>query len=164
VLAMLFARAEERPFHLPGGDGTVIMVAGVWAALLVFYRLLDTPSTNLRGANLATNVGLKWGIFVALGSAIALAVGGSRVRAANHPEPALLTEPKAPPAGRGSQGARSPTPGPGPQDQAPGTAATTALPARGGTRRRGTREEPFEGQLTIEDADPPEPPTLEHER
>src|SRR6266576_3437839 len=32
VLAMLFARAEGRDFHLPGGDGTIVMIAGGWAA------------------------------------------------------------------------------------------------------------------------------------
>jgi hypothetical protein len=28
VLVLLFARGERRAFHLPGGDGTVIMAAG----------------------------------------------------------------------------------------------------------------------------------------
>jgi hypothetical protein len=28
VLALLFARGERRAFHLPGGDGTVILAAG----------------------------------------------------------------------------------------------------------------------------------------
>src|ERR1700709_2713199 len=40
VLAMLFARAEGRRFQLPGGDGTIVTIAGAWAALLIFYRLL----------------------------------------------------------------------------------------------------------------------------
>src|SRR5438874_330446 len=31
VLVLLFMRAERRAFHLPGGDGTVILAAGVWA-------------------------------------------------------------------------------------------------------------------------------------
>ena len=34
VLAMLFARGEGRGFHLPGGDGLIIMIAGGWAAFL----------------------------------------------------------------------------------------------------------------------------------
>jgi len=43
VLALLHARAEGKRFHLPFGDGTVVLVAGVWAALLIAARLLDRP-------------------------------------------------------------------------------------------------------------------------
>jgi hypothetical protein len=43
VLALLRARAEGRHFHLPFGDGTVIMVAAGWAALLIVTRLFDRP-------------------------------------------------------------------------------------------------------------------------
>src|SRR6058998_756077 len=44
VIAMLFARAERREFRLPGGDGTIAMIAGGWAAVLIFYRVFDRPS------------------------------------------------------------------------------------------------------------------------
>jgi len=43
VLALLKARAEGRRFHLPCGDGTVILVAAGWAALLIASRLFDRP-------------------------------------------------------------------------------------------------------------------------
>jgi hypothetical protein len=43
VLALLRARAQGRRFHLPFGDGTVIMIAGLWAALLILVRLFDRP-------------------------------------------------------------------------------------------------------------------------
>jgi hypothetical protein len=43
VLALLRARARGRRFHLPFGDGTVILAAGCWAALLVLVRLFDRP-------------------------------------------------------------------------------------------------------------------------
>jgi hypothetical protein len=43
LLALLHARAQGKRFHLPFGDGTVILVAGIWAALLVTARLLDRP-------------------------------------------------------------------------------------------------------------------------
>ena len=33
VLYLVFARGEGKAFHLPGGDGTVILAAGVWATL-----------------------------------------------------------------------------------------------------------------------------------
>lgn len=91
VLALLFARGERRAFHLPGGDGTAIAGAGVWAALLIVWRLFDKPELG-RGVS----VGLAWGIFVALAAAAFLAVAGNRLRAARRPEPPL--ERAAPPA------------------------------------------------------------------
>jgi len=83
VLALLLARAEQRPFHLPGGDGTVIFAAGVWATLLIFYRVFDRPDISGDGGT----VGIQWGFFVAFVSAGALAVAGQRIRAAHRPEP-----------------------------------------------------------------------------
>ena len=43
VLALLFARAEGRRFHLPFGDGTAIAAAGIWAGALIVARLFDRP-------------------------------------------------------------------------------------------------------------------------
>ena len=43
VLALLFARAEGKRFHLPFGDGTVIAAAGIWAGALIVARLFDRP-------------------------------------------------------------------------------------------------------------------------
>jgi hypothetical protein len=88
VLGMLFARAEGRAFQLPGGDGTIVMLAGCWAALLIFYRTLDKP--GLHGTQRITaTVGVQWGIFVALAAAGLLAYAGSRMRAARRREPPL---------------------------------------------------------------------------
>jgi hypothetical protein len=89
LLAMLFARGERRAFHLPGGDGFIVMLGGIWTAVLIFYRMLDTPSTTHAGSVLVTQVGLKWGIFFAMAAAVGLAVAGFRVRAAHRPEPPL---------------------------------------------------------------------------
>ncbi|MDX6580392.1 MAG: hypothetical protein QOJ47_1941, partial [Gaiellales bacterium] len=75
VLALLFARAERRDFHLPGGDGTVVMLAGAWAALLLVWRLFDKPGITTRGV--AANVGVQWGIFFALAAAGFLTYAGS---------------------------------------------------------------------------------------
>ena len=83
VIALLLARADERPFHLPGGDGTVIFAAGVWATLLIFYRVFDRPDISGDGGT----VGIQWGFFVAFVSAGALAVAGQRIRVAGRPEP-----------------------------------------------------------------------------
>ncbi len=81
VLYLVWARSQHKAFHLPGGDGTVIMAAGGWAALLIVWRLFDTPESD------SAEFGLQWGIFVALAAAAALAVAGARVRAAHRPEP-----------------------------------------------------------------------------
>jgi hypothetical protein len=43
VLALLRARAQQRRFHLPFGDGTVILAAAGWYALLIVTRLFDRP-------------------------------------------------------------------------------------------------------------------------
>ncbi len=43
VLALLWARAHGKRFHLPGGDGTAVAIAGGWAALLIVVRLFDRP-------------------------------------------------------------------------------------------------------------------------
>ncbi|HUR84581.1 MAG TPA: hypothetical protein VMY78_04490 [Solirubrobacteraceae bacterium] len=83
VVALLLARADQRPFHLPGGDGTVIFAAGVWATLLIFYRVFDRPDISGDGGT----VGIQWGFFIAFIAAGALAVAGQRMRAAGRPEP-----------------------------------------------------------------------------
>jgi hypothetical protein len=100
VLLLLFARAEERAFHLPGGDGGVIALAGVWAAFLIVWRFFDKP-----GLGRGVAVGLQWGVFVALGLAAVLAYAGSRIRAAQRPEPPLEQPPRedaAPPPAPGT--------------------------------------------------------------
>ena len=66
VLAMLFARAEGKRFHLPFGDGTAVAAAGTWAGLLIVVRLFDRSL----GQNL-----------LALACAAILFVAGARERA-----------------------------------------------------------------------------------
>jgi len=131
VLALLFARAERRAFHLPGGDGTVVTVAGGWALLLVAWRLFDKPGF---GPN--TTVGLAWGILGPLLSAAALAYAGTRIRGAHRPEPPITV--------RSPSGA----------DPEPPTRPTTPM------GRRPARARPHrEDQLTMPlDAEPPRSP------
>lgn len=88
VLTLLFQRGEGRAFHLPGGDGWVIMAAGGWACVLVVWRIFDKQTTSIRGPG-ASISGIEWGIFVALAAAAFLAYAGSRIRAAQRPEPPL---------------------------------------------------------------------------
>jgi hypothetical protein len=93
VFLLLFARGERRAFHLPGGDGTVIFGAGLWAGLLLLWRVFDRPDVEGQGAT----IGITWGFFFAFLAAAALAASGWKIRAAHRPEPPL---PKAdePPA------------------------------------------------------------------
>jgi len=83
VLFLLWARMQGRAFHLPGGDGGVITLAGCWAMLLLVWRLFDKPDVDGAGAT----VGIQWGIFGAMVAAGALIAAGARVRAAHRPEP-----------------------------------------------------------------------------
>jgi hypothetical protein len=88
VLALLFARVEDRPFQLPGGDGLIVMIAGGWAAVLIFVRLLDKP--GLQGnQRITATVGVQWGIFIALLLALGLLYAGVLMRAGERPEPPL---------------------------------------------------------------------------
>jgi hypothetical protein len=83
VASTLFARAEGREFHLPGGDGTIVLIAGGWAGLLIFYRVFSRPAGN------GYPVGIEWGFFLAFVAAGALAYAGWRMRATERPEPPL---------------------------------------------------------------------------
>ena len=91
VLALLFLRAEGRAFHLPGGDGFIVMAAGSWTCLLVIWRIFDKQGTTSNG-QFGTTFGIKWGIFTALGAAALLTYAGARMRAAHLPEPLLPGE------------------------------------------------------------------------
>ncbi len=83
VLFLIWARMEGKGFHLPGGDGFVISLAGGWAAALLIWRVFDRPGDEAA----SVEVGIQWGFIVALGAAAALVVAGARVRAAHRPEP-----------------------------------------------------------------------------
>jgi hypothetical protein len=83
VLAMLFARVEGRAFRLPGGDGTIVALAGGWAALLIFYRVFDRPAGG------GYPVGIEWGVLLAFVAAGSLAYAGVRMRTHARPEPPL---------------------------------------------------------------------------
>jgi hypothetical protein len=97
VLVLVLTRAEGGRYHLPGGDGTVIFAAGLWASALIFYRVFDRPDVSGDGGT----VGIQWGFFVAFIAAGALAFAGQRMRVAGRPPPA----PRAPRPGRRSPAA-----------------------------------------------------------
>ncbi len=79
VLVLLFARAEGREFNMPGGDGTIVALAGAWAGLLIFYRVFDRPGGD------GYPVGIQWGFFLAFVAAGSLAYAGWRMRAVERP-------------------------------------------------------------------------------
>jgi hypothetical protein len=106
VIALLFVRAEGRPFRVPFGDGAVITAAGFWTGVLVVWRIFDKQGTSNRG-QLATTSGIEWGIFVALTVAAFLAYAGSRIRASTGPED-LHTDPGLSPRGGSRQRRRRP--------------------------------------------------------
>jgi hypothetical protein len=83
VVVIVFARAEGREFHLPGGDGTIVTIAGGWAGLLIFYRVFDRPAGH------GYPVGIEWGFFLAFVAAGAVGFAGWRMRAAERPEPPI---------------------------------------------------------------------------
>ena len=95
VLVLLFTRAEGREFELPGGDGTVIFGAGLWATLLIFWRVFDRPDVAGDGST----VGIQWGFFVAFVAAGALASAGWRMRSherSSRPAPPQRRRPRPP--------------------------------------------------------------------
>jgi len=104
VLALSFFRGEKRGFHLPGGDGLVILVAAAWTGFLTFYRIVSPISVHDPRAT----IGLQWGVFVSFLASALLAVAGYRIRAAHRPEPPLPID--APTASLPRRRARPPGP------------------------------------------------------
>ena len=167
VLVLLYMRADGRRFQLPGGDGAVVLAAGLWSALLLILRLFDKPGITQHGV--AANVGIQWGIFFALAAAGLLAYAGSRMRAGQRPEPPLLRRdrPRARPSPirAGAERRDSDLP-----ERQPARAPVSAPPARAGadghsaSQDTGPREAaqprvggshpPGEEQLSFEDTHP----------
>lgn len=143
VLVLVLARGEERSFHLPGGDGTIILAAGLWAALLIFYRIFDRPDISGEGGT----VGVQWGFFVAFVAAGALAFAGQRIRVAARPEPPLRVDEEKPAADGSGEW-------------------TEVVPASEGRTNVAPRRRPGSRAVTREDAEqlsfdePPEAPPL----
>jgi hypothetical protein len=149
VLFLLWARMQGKAFHLPGGDGFVISLAGGWAMVLLIWRLFDKPNVSGDGAT----VGIQWGIFFAMAAAAALIAAGARVRAAHRPEPPnpaaeeIDWEEAAPRPRRRESDRREPR---------DATAVTDVLRDRPGWDGE---PPPAPGERRSRPADPPEPPS-----
>jgi hypothetical protein len=163
VLVLLWARAERKAFHLPGGDGTVIMGAGLWVMFLIFYRQLDKPDGRKEGL-IQTSVGVEWGIFIAFLLGALLAYAGYRIRAAHVPEPVVddqpppeadtvpapaAADPPAPAAGRPPETSDAA----GTSDEAPDTEPTVVA-----RRKRPPPDDIFDGQLSFDEPAEYRPP------
>jgi len=134
VLTALVARVERRNFQLPGSDGATVVVAGAWTALLIFYRLLDKPGLQSSARTASIDVGVEWGIFIALLLAIGLAYAGGRMRSAQRAsaQAASAVEPDSWPAENRLGGAGDATDGEEPTVRIPPprvAAAATLLDA-----------------------------------
>jgi hypothetical protein len=144
TIALLWARAERKAFHLPGGDGTVIMGAGLWVMFLIFYRQIDKPNGRKEGL-IQTSVGVQWGIFIAFLLGALLAYAGYRIRAAHVPEP--ITDDAPPP--EPEEPSKPEEPPPDKPDEGPTVVAR---------RRRPPGDDPFEGQLSFDEPAEYRPP------
>ena len=155
VLVLLWARAERKAFHLPGGDGTVIMGAGLWVMLLIFYRQLDKPNGRHEGL-IQTSIGVDWGIFIAFLLGALLAYAGYRIRAAHVPEPVVDDAPP-PPAETVPAPAAAEPPAAGPEAEGPDTEPTVVA-----RRRRPPPPPPnddvLDGQLSFDEPAEYRPP------
>jgi hypothetical protein len=69
--------AIGHPLARPLRPAALVVIAGAWAVLLCCYLIADRPD-ELGGT---TQVGIRFGAFVALAGCVAIVVGGMRMRA-----------------------------------------------------------------------------------
>lgn len=99
ALALLVRVGSGRRPPLPLHEGTLLAVAGFWSALIVGYLMIDRPTATF--ADFPTEYKLGYGIFVAMGGAVVLALAGLRIRSDEMARQAAIRE--------AEEGARSPT-------------------------------------------------------
>lgn len=73
---LIVRSARDQPMPRPLHLGTLIAAAGAWTAALIGYRMLDRPDFG----PLDDRVGLRLGIFIAIGGAVVIVIGGLRMR------------------------------------------------------------------------------------
>lgn len=150
VLVLLWTRAERKAYHLPGGDGTVIMGAGLWVMFLIFYRQFDRPNRSGVGVDVSVN----WGIFIAFLLGALLAYAGYRLRAAHVPEPLVDDAPPPPAETVPAPAAADPPPAADAEADGPDTEPTVV--AR--RRRPPPGDDVLDGQLSFDEPAEYRPP------
>jgi hypothetical protein len=78
ALILISRAATDRRPPLPMHEGTLLILAGIWSAVIVGTLMVDRPHLEVRGFE--TDYGLASGLFVELGAAGVLAIAGSRLR------------------------------------------------------------------------------------
>lgn len=78
ALALLLRVGRGQRPPLPLHEGTLLALAGFWAAGIIVYLMVDRPDFTLAGFD--QRFGLAYGVFVALGGAGVLAMAGLRIR------------------------------------------------------------------------------------
>lgn len=81
AIVLVWRCAGGDPPPRPLGEGALLIAAGLWIGLLIAYLAVDRPD-EIAGFS---KVRLRYGIFVALGGAAALILGGLRLRTARAP-------------------------------------------------------------------------------
>jgi hypothetical protein len=76
ALYLIFRGTTGYELPRPLREGSLLAVAGAWSAVLIGYMMLDKPN-QISGH---THIHLRYGIFVTLAGALALLVGGLRLR------------------------------------------------------------------------------------
>lgn len=78
ALLLLLEGGRGRRPPLPLHEGTLLVIAGAWAAIIVAFLMFDRPQFEL-GA-FRRDYSLAYGIFVALGGSAAIVLAGVRIR------------------------------------------------------------------------------------
>jgi hypothetical protein len=70
--------AGVRSIELPRRPAPIVVAAGLFAVLLILYRLIDAPGTDIDVSVGEVAINRRFGVFLALIAAAGIAVGGYR--------------------------------------------------------------------------------------
>ena len=151
VLYLVWARAQRMRFHLPGGDGFIVSLAGGWVMVLLIWRLFDKPSISGPDDDRRHRLG-----HLRRAAGGGCAGGGGRAGARRRAAPSRPTRSPRSPSGRSRSAARASAP----------TAARASTPRSrrccASARRRGRATRPSRRgarrSRASEPDDPDEPP------
>jgi hypothetical protein len=83
VLFLLFKTGGGYLFPRPLREWSLLLTAGIWAALIIGFRIIDRPDFTLGGADEPYEV--HYGILIALGGAALIGAAGLRRRSDEPP-------------------------------------------------------------------------------